>query len=584
MDGELAKCVSEGHTCNYSRSGVIRRNRKKKETAKASGRNDNDADNRLPTQRTLEEDQSTHDRLRRLAGRDHAALRVLAPLFDEYFAVWQDASAFNQLREGAANTYFLFNEHGSRTWTDKLFTILRKLRLPIASASEEVRKQLAIGDIHSVRDQSWLVMFYSVALASRSEDVIPGCTKAELKSNLWLAFNDVRLFIEPSLLNIQALIVLATQLDEYMTPSVCWMLVSKACTMIQALGQSQSRRVHDSSDQQKVYRALFWQLNFLDKSLALSLIKPPTIHPEAMKGVPMPTLDQLATAHHGPNEPRVFDAHYTHQMYKLSDVMGEASQWLSTQARHGFDHDVVSSNMERLDKWYHNATEVLGSAASTEKPLLNADGQDAIEQGLMNIRFLYYHLQILLTRGCKNRALDGRGPAENLLRRLKTIRLDRRSPSDLHIWQLLFCPFAAFQSLVGHVLMTSKMGECWDQNEQSLQAMELLPPFLEELGKHTRNPLVRRLEILACRFYAHAKAVLHSGELVCANACPRDESLDMHMQDFPSVNGDFNGPGIDSDPNLDDLLAWWTNDGLLDANFDWFGTFPMGSGDAQPST
>ncbi|KAF2162909.1 hypothetical protein M409DRAFT_26761 [Zasmidium cellare ATCC 36951] len=594
---DCQRCVSEGHACYYSRSGVIRRNRKKKETAKASRKSDT-AIHRLPQERAVEDDQSTHERLRRLTGRDHAALRVLAPLFDEYFAAWQDASAFNQLREAAAKTYYLLNEHASRTWTAMLFTVLRKRRLPIASAFDEVREHLAAGNIHRVKDQSWLVMFYSVALSSRSEDAThPKDTKAKLKSNLWLAFNDVRLFIEPSLLNVQALIVLATQVDEYMTPSVCWMLVSKACTMIQTLGQI--RRSHESSDQQKSYRILFWQLNYLDKTLALSLMKPPTIHTEATKAVPMPTLDQLAAAHHEPNESRVFDAHYTHQMYLLSEIMGEASRGLSTQARQGFDHELVSSNMDQLDKWYRKATEVLGAAASTEKPLLTADGQDSIEQGLINIRFLYYHMQILLTRGCKSRTLDGREPAENLLRRLKSIRLDQRSPSDLHIWQLLFCPFAAFQSLVGHVLMTSKMGACYDQNEQSLQVMELLPTFLEDLGKHTRNPLVRRLEVLACRFYAHAKAVFYSEELECARDDAHRDSQrsttlagsqrsgtdhDMGTQGFASVDSELDGYDMDWEPNLDDLLTWWTNDALIDGTFDWFGTVPTGFEESQPST
>lgn len=203
-------------------------------------------------------------------------------------------------------------------------------------------------------------MFYSVAWsehdAASDDDCQPGLTRAKLKSNLWLAFNDVQLFIEPSLLNVQALIVLATRAERIMAPTVSWMLVSKACTMMGAFGQT--RRYHETSDHQKAYAMLFWQLNLLDKSLALCLMKPPTIHKDATKVVPMPTLDQLVPAHSEPNESRVFDAHYTYQMYLLSEIIGEASHWLSTQARLGFDHDVVSSNMKSLDEWFRKATEV----------------------------------------------------------------------------------------------------------------------------------------------------------------------------------------------------------------------------------
>lgn len=253
-----------------------------------------------------------------------------------------------------------------------LLRVLLKRRLPIASTSQTLFDYLATSKTHLVQEQSWLVMFYSVALSQHSmalseQDAVPEeahmeVAKAKLKSNLWLAFNDVRLFIEPSLLNIQALVVLATRVEEFMTPSVCWMLISKACATMGAIGQT--RRNHESSDQQKSHAVLFWQLNLLDKSLALSLMKPPTIHKEAMKAIPMPSLDQLVLAQQRPNESRVFDAHYMHQLYLLSEIMGEASHLLSTQARRGFDHEAVSSNMDRLDEWYSRATEVSTASAS----------------------------------------------------------------------------------------------------------------------------------------------------------------------------------------------------------------------------
>ncbi|KAI9704640.1 MAG: hypothetical protein M1820_005388 [Bogoriella megaspora] len=54
-------------------------------------------------------------------------------------------------------------------------------------------------------------------------------TKAKLRCNLWLALNDVRLLLEPSEANIQALILLACHVEEFTTPSTCWMLLLEGC-------------------------------------------------------------------------------------------------------------------------------------------------------------------------------------------------------------------------------------------------------------------------------------------------------------------------------------------------------------------
>ncbi|KAK5119255.1 hypothetical protein LTR85_007869 [Meristemomyces frigidus] len=80
-------------------------------------------------------------------------------------------------------------------------------------------------------------MFYSVALKTASStDPSDESTKAKLRSNLWLAFNNVRILLEPSDTNMQALLILVSFAGDIMTPSLCWMLVTNACSMLQALG------------------------------------------------------------------------------------------------------------------------------------------------------------------------------------------------------------------------------------------------------------------------------------------------------------------------------------------------------------
>ena len=110
---------------------------------------------------------------------------------------------------------------------------LAKERLPLTSAPPDVLEHLVASRPENIHDRAWLVMFYSVTL-SRVPFIGPPdeATKARLKSNLWLAFNDARLLLEPKISSVQALVILACYAEEFMTPSISWSLVSKACTML----------------------------------------------------------------------------------------------------------------------------------------------------------------------------------------------------------------------------------------------------------------------------------------------------------------------------------------------------------------
>ena len=196
-------------------------------------------------------------------------------------------------------------------------------------------------------------MFYSVALSTVTT-IVPSDEdiKVKLRSNLWLAFNDVRLLLEPSVTSMQALIIMACYIEEFMTPSVCWALISKACTMLQALGIAHWRVDKPTRERRTV---LFWRLNYLDKALGLILCRPPTLHRAMAAEIDLPTLDQFM-----PSQPYMssgtavlFEAHYTNQMHLVSRVMGDVWHCL-----YGQDGDQFHAVKQRLESWYQHAVEV----------------------------------------------------------------------------------------------------------------------------------------------------------------------------------------------------------------------------------
>ncbi len=277
------------------------------------------------------------------------------------------------MAEGAEADFFRFEENQVRAWVEgecflilcpALLTLqppafvatLQKERLLLTSAPSEVLDHLAASHPHQVHDRAWLVMFYSVALSVvSSTNPSDQSTKAKLRSNLWLAFNDVKLLLEPNSSSIQALVILACHIEEFMTPSLCWALISKACIMLQALGITHWRL--DALTRER-RTALFWRLNLLDKALALILCRPPIFHREMTTGIALPTLDQLLPSqphHPSSGAPVLFVAHYTHQMLLLSRVMADVWHCL-----YGQDSDDVNAIKENLDSWHRQATEVAG--------------------------------------------------------------------------------------------------------------------------------------------------------------------------------------------------------------------------------
>ncbi len=232
-----------------------------------------------------------------MIGRDHPSLKSIASLLEEHSTVWHGNSAFDKLAENAEADFFLFDEDQVRPWVDGerrhvLVPCFSMLTLPLiafvdtlqhetlllASAPSEIVDHLAASRPRQVRDRAWLVMFYSVALgvastASPSDE----STKVKLRSNLWLAFNDARLLLEPSVTSIQALVIMACHAEEFMTPSLCWSLITKACIMLQALGITHWRLDAPTRERRIL---VFWRLNIMDKALALILGRPPTFHRE----------------------------------------------------------------------------------------------------------------------------------------------------------------------------------------------------------------------------------------------------------------------------------------------------------------
>lgn len=221
-------------------------------------------------------------------------------------------------------------------------------------APPEILDHLRADRSDLVHERAWLVMYYGITLSMvTSRDPTNQNVKKKLRSNLWLALNDVRIFLEPSEANIQALTMLACRVEEFTTPSLCWTLATNACRMLQALGVNH-RRLGSKTRERRVM--MFWHLNLLDKGLALIFGRPPTFHRAMAREIPLPNLDQLlpSQAHvTSAGAPGLFGTHHFHQRLLLTRIMADIWSCLYEDATP--DHGKVAVASEDLELWYCQA-------------------------------------------------------------------------------------------------------------------------------------------------------------------------------------------------------------------------------------
>ncbi|EXJ76360.1 uncharacterized protein A1O5_00868 [Cladophialophora psammophila CBS 110553] len=399
---------------------------------------------------------------------------------------------------------------------------LKRDRPLFISVPPEVLDHLRASRPQQVQQRAWLVMYYGIILNFVSS-TDPGNedTKAKLRCNLWLALNDARLLLEPSEANINALILLAVDVEEFTKPSLCWMLVTNACRMLQALGVRHRRFDSRTQDRRVV---MFWHLNLVDIGLALIFGRPPTFHRAMAREIPLPTLSQLLSfqPHVTPaGAPALFGAHYTHQMFLLSRVMADI--WYRLHEETTPNERSIEATKQDLELWYQQAQrvlidfrqvwpliadmsmQILEAAAMAEKPFLDANDAASIDLSLCSVGFQYQYLFILLARSSTRMRAQCIESSKRMLRLLQNMVPDSEGPSDGMAWHLLCGPFTPFLDLFGELISNGK-GES-EENKEALAAMENLPIFLGKMS--SRSSLAAKLEQVAVVLVQHARYVIH---------------------------------------------------------------------------
>ncbi|KAK3115908.1 hypothetical protein LTR53_004296 [Teratosphaeriaceae sp. CCFEE 6253] len=434
--------------------------------------------------------------------------RGLSSLASDCDTFWRDRP---DLIDGAvdapmsARGYFLFEEYAA-SWAE-VFVRGLEMRNPLLTAPPAgVLEHLRASRPDELTDRAWLVLYYGIILSSLTATASDlQTTKLRLRANLWLAFNDTRLLMEPSDLNIQAVTFLACHVEPFTTPSLCWMLMSTACRMLIALAVNHRLLEPDSNERRLM---MFWHLNVLDKAMAFIFPWPPALHRTTVNDLPMPTLNQILGTQPQPRPGKrasSFGAHHAHQIFRLSRIM--AGIWCALD-EHDSELQLGQVFKSGLDTWYKEAMQILEAAALTETPFLDPAGAASVQHGLDYVRFQYYGATICLTRGRARWTEVCHDTSLKMLDLLQRLVSTTDQPYLGVTWQMLYYPWAPFLVLFGEIL-SSKAGIGLEEKKQALHAMEKLPTYFNAMGARYHEAV--RLERMASATVQRARSMVFGG-------------------------------------------------------------------------
>lgn len=276
-----------------------------------------------------------------------------------------------------------------------------------------------IFDPATVQQKAWTVFIYYMLLSMVCTE--PG--KAEeakrLRSNVYLALNNAEIFIQPSIINVQTLALLAIHGEDFASPSQSWLLVGHACRQAEALALHRS--AHLDSDEGQRRLALFWLLFIIDKGCSLAFGKMPSLPSSTYRNVPLPDYQYLAhnsphisEALNGSNNPQSshFGAMFYTRGIELTKLVGfvlEANVTADAQSQ-------KSQLREQLNEWHKSTTAVdegsfsafiavsltwvqdLSAALSAESSNATADQQREMLLGIKSLKFQYLNLLVVMLR------------------------------------------------------------------------------------------------------------------------------------------------------------------------------------------
>ncbi|KAK5995689.1 putative transcriptional regulatory C11D3.07c-like protein [Cladobotryum mycophilum] len=361
--------------------------------------------------------------------------------------------------------------------------------------TDEVVRQV-IFEPSRVKSKAWLlyINYTMVAIATSAKDQFEPHLVNALRWNTRLALNNSSIFLEPSELNIQALMLAALHGEDFAAPNLSWMLIGHACQQAKALLATMA--TEDFGSQQRRL-CLFWSLFSVDKSCSLAFGRPVFLPASLFKAIPLPDIRYLlrfnphqdkAASHDAKDPVSTFGGNVFLQNIALAILTSRISDFLHGEG----PEEERKSLMSQLDNWHRNTEELLYSAVEGERAFASERGLHEMSLGILSCKFQYLHLLILLTEKSPQHAKVRTISAREAISILPQMVSNWSQVYNGIIWQSLYYPFTPFFVLFQRIIQDPMAGE----TKEDLGLLASTVAYFTSMASQVSalGPLVRKLE------------------------------------------------------------------------------------------
>lgn len=227
--------------------------------------------------------------------------------------------------------------------------------------SHDIIRQVVF-DPENVVQKAWVVCFNYMILSIISTENDQSNEAEKFRRNTQLALNDSSIFLEPSEVNIQALVLLAIHGEDFASPNLSWMLVGHACRQAEALELHAAEDNDIDVRQRKL--CLFWILFAIDKSCALAFGRSVFLPAALYSNVPMPDHRYLFKFHPHDSpaisgsrsniQTSAFGAQFFSSLIEVAKLTGYIVNLLA----YGESSQTKDELKSKLEAWYSHTNKV----------------------------------------------------------------------------------------------------------------------------------------------------------------------------------------------------------------------------------
>ncbi|RTE83923.1 hypothetical protein BHE90_001530 [Fusarium euwallaceae] len=430
--------------------------------------------------------------------------------------------------------------------------------------SDETLRQVLF-EPETVSAKSWVVYVNYILLALTTGSGEHAGAVTAFRKNMRLALDDAKVFLEPSEVNIQTLILLALHGEDFALPNMSWMLTGQACQQAQVLRLHSVTESDASSPDQQRRLCLFWALLMADKSCSLAFGRPVFLPTEWFQDVPLPQFEYLQRfqAHQPQDQPATsaFGAHLFLQTVEFSKLIGFIVNLKGVRS----EREMLNS---LLDSWYQQTYELLSQARDSETASHNTTQCREMSLGILSIQFRHLTACIILAGSSSGNEGLRVAQARQAISLLPNMVSNWNQVYNPAVWELLYFPFTPLFVLFGNIMRDPSAPTV----HQDLELLATTKTYFSRMRTQlcVLAGVSSKLEHTAGVFlkFAEDHVTQHkSGSL--ARPKPQDDmmaELPLTIPDFVQQSGPFPGTEYNQqeatlgDLDMDTVLHWLPED------------------------